>query len=292
MALIVRCQCANTYDLKDEYAGQLVRCPSCQAVSRADRAQYTPASQADPAFDRDVFLLDQARSATAENYEVCDETGAAIVVAHQPVHRFRELLAGFVAAGTAAGLFNLVTTSAAAHGGGAGSAVILMLGGVAAVATLVCVRSALSMGEQLTLHRQGRSGERLLEVRQDRRVELVAARYTVIDAHGQSIARLHTSRLYNVLRTRWEIRTVAGQLAFAAAEDSTVRSVLRRIVGPIHPFLRTNVVLYAPDRRGVLGTLDRKAPILDRYALDLTRDRHRKLDRRVALAVAVMAGTD
>ena len=96
-------------------------------------------------------------------------------------------------------------------------------------------------------------------------------------------------------RKRWEIRTLANQLAFLAKEDSIILSLLRRVLGPmfgpLYGLLRTNFVFCGPDGRSVLGEFRRKMTILDRYALDLKRDRHRKLDRRLALALGVMLDT-
>src|ERR671914_922636 len=111
MALSVQCQCGNKYDLKDEYAGRLVRCPKCQAVSRAERSGYTANSQADPVFDRDIFLLRQKHLAINEKYTVSDESGAPIVFVERPAHLLRNLLALLV------GLVAMVASVAAVIAG-------------------------------------------------------------------------------------------------------------------------------------------------------------------------------
>src|SRR3712207_5486385 len=105
MSPTVQCECGSTYELKDEYAGRLVRCPKCQSVSRVERTAYSPTSQADPAFDRDVFLLRQKALAISEKYTVSDEAGAPIVFVERPAHLLRNLLALVAAAGVAMGGF-------------------------------------------------------------------------------------------------------------------------------------------------------------------------------------------
>ena len=292
MALSVKCQCGNTYDLKDEYAGKLVRCPKCQAVSRAEKSAYTPTSQADPVFDRDIFLLRQKHLAINEKYTVSDESGTPVVYVERPAHLFRNLLA------LIGGLVAAVITAVLVVAGG-----VLLLGKDAAASyaplaawpvaflTLAVVGSALSKKRHITFYRDEAKRERLLEILQDKKIQLIIATFTVRDARGQKLARLRKNYIYNIFRKRWEIRTMAGQVAFVAKEDSIILSLLRRVLGPMFGLLRTNYIFVGPDGRSVLGEFKRKMTILDRYALDLKRDRQRKLDRRLALALGVMLDT-
>lgn len=291
MPLSVQCQCGNTYDLKDEYAGRLVRCPKCQAVSRAERSAYTPSSQADPVFDRDVFLLRQKHLAISEKYTVSDESGAPIVHVERPLHFFRNLLAILGGAAAAIAVFSVFVSGAVALGKGPLPAALLIAGWPVTFLTLVVVGSALSKKRHITFYRDEQKRERLLEILQDRKLQIIVATYTVRDARGQPLARLRKNYVYNIFRKRWEIRTLADQVAFVAKEDSIILSLLRRVLGPMFGLLRTNYVFFGPDGRSVLGEFKRKMTILDRYALDLKRDRHRKLDRRLALALGVMLDT-
>jgi uncharacterized protein YxjI len=291
MALTVACQCGNTYDLKDEYAGRLVRCPKCQAVSRAERAAFTPNSQADPVFDRDIFLLRQKHLAINEKYTVSDESGAPIVFVERPAHLLRNLLALLVGLAAMVASVAAVITGAVAVGGKEAAGVASIIAWPLAFLTLILVASALSKKRHITFYRDERKKDRLLEILQDRKIQLITATYTVRDARGQPLARLRKNYLYNIFRKRWEIRTLADQLAFLVKEDSIILSLLRRVLGPMYGLLRTNFVFCGADGRSVLGEFKRKMTILDRYALDLKRDRHRKLDRRLALALGVMLDT-
>ena len=80
-------------------------------------------------------------------------------------------------------------------------------------------------------------------------------------------------------------------MLLVAKEDSIILSLLRRVLGPLSGLLRTNFVLLHRNGTTRLGEFQWKATILDRYALDLTPDRTRRLDRRVALALGVMLDT-
>jgi hypothetical protein len=50
-------------------------------------------------------------------------------------------------------------------------------------------------------------------------------------------------------------------------------------------------MIVTPDFETVLGELNRKFTLFDKYVLDLTHDPQRTLDRRVALALGVMLDT-
>lgn len=291
MTLSVQCQCGNTYDLKDEYAGKLVRCPKCQSVSRAEKSAYTPTSQADPVFDRDIFLLRQKHLAINEKYTVSDESGTPIVYVERPAHLLRNLFALLVGAVAAMAVFGGFAALGAVLGKSPVAGVIFLLAAPAAFITLAVVGSAVSKKRHITFYRDEAKSERLLEILQDRKIQLIVATFTVRDARGQKLARLRKNYLYNIFRKRWEIRTMAGQVAFVAKEDSIILSLLRRVLGPMFGLLRTNYVFLGADGRSVLGEFKRKMTILDRYALDLKRDRQRKLDRRLALALGVMLDT-
>jgi uncharacterized protein YxjI len=292
MALSVQCQCGNTYDLKDEYAGKLIRCPKCQAVSRAERTAYSATSQADPVFDRDIFLLRQKHLAINEKYTVSDESGTPIVYVERPAHLLRNLLALVVGLVATVAVVSLIAGALVlALGKEVAPAVLPLVGWPVGLLTFVIAGSAASKKRHITFYRDEAKRDRLLEILQDKKLQLIIATFTVRDARGQPIARLRKNYIYNIFRKQWEIRTMAGQVAFVAKEDSIILSLLRRVLGPMLGLLRTNFIFLGADERSVLGEFTRKMTILDRYALDLKRDRHRKLDRRLALALGVMLDT-
>ena len=59
-------------------------------------------------------------------------------------------------------------------------------------------------------------------------------------------------------------------------------------------FLRTNFILVVPrggEVEAMRGEFNRNFTIFDRYVLDLTRDRPRTIDRRLAVALGVLLDT-
>src|SRR5881628_1886347 len=102
VAVRVTCQCGTSYELKDEFAGRLVKCPQCGRENRVPLPTTGAKPQADPVFDRDVFLLRQQLLRISEKYDVADEQGKKIVFVERPAHLLRNvgaLLAALVAAG-------------------------------------------------------------------------------------------------------------------------------------------------------------------------------------------------
>src|SRR5437762_6336246 len=93
VAVRVTCQCGTSYELKDEFAGRLVKCPQCGRENRVPGVVPAAAvkPQADPVFDRDVFLLRQQLLRISEKYDVADEQGKKIVFVERPAHLLRNL---------------------------------------------------------------------------------------------------------------------------------------------------------------------------------------------------------
>ncbi len=288
MAIQVTCQCGETYVLKDEYAGQVVSCPQCGESLQAGEA---PPRLGDPAFDRDKFLLRQKHLAISEKYYVWDDGGAKILYMERPAHLARNLLAAF--AGIAAGVVVLSAFLAIGDAAGPGtvqtaSFVLAVIGGIAAI---VVVGVGLSKKRHLTIYRDDTKREKLLEIYQDRKFQPINATYTVRDAGGGELARLRKNHLYNFFRKRWYCRLPDGTLLCLAKEDSIILSLLRRVMGSFFGLLRTNFVIFKGATDEVVGEFNRKFTLLDRYVLDMTRDRARDIDRRLALALGVMLDT-
>lgn len=294
MSVRVTCQCGTSYELKDEFAGKLVRCPQCGRQSRVPDAGLPVQVQADPVFDRDLFLLRQQLLRISEKYDVGDEKGNNIIYIERPAHLLRNLgaaLAGIVAAGVVIVLFLAVAEQtppdSAAREILAGLAVLL------AVVAALAVGIPLSAKRHVTFYRDASKRDRLLEVLQDKKFQPITMTYTVRDFRGQPLARLAKNWLYNLFRKRWYVYAPPpdDRLLYLAKEDSVILSLLRRFLGPLFGVLRTNFIILRPDSEDVIGEFKRKFTILDRYVLDMSADPQRLMDRRVALALGVMLDT-
>ncbi len=291
MPATVRCQCGNTYDLKDEYAGRQVTCPKCGTVNVVPAPAAGAPALGDPAFDRDKFLLRQKAMAIKEKYYVWDEAGQTILYVERPRYVFRGLLAAF--GGIATGLVVLIALGALSGAAGQGvlAAVLAILAFLGFFVTLVVVAISLSPKRHVTFYRDDTKQQPVLEVLQDRKFQPITATYTVRDATAKILAKLQKNYLYNLFRKRWRCLTPGGSLMCVAREDSIILSLLRRFLGPFFGLLRTNFIIQRGGGSTVIGEFNRKFTLLDRYVLDLTRDPRRQLDRRVALALGVMLDT-
>lgn len=291
MPVRVSCQCGTSYELKDELAGRLVKCPQCGRENRAPGTPVAVQPQADSVFDRDVFLLRQQLLKISEKYDVADEQGNKIVFVERPAHLLRNLgglilgiAAGTVTAGVFLGIAGMFPRSAL-------ELVFDMLALVGFFVVLPVVAVAISVKRHVTFYRDQTKRQKLLEVLQDKKWQLITATYTVRDPSGRTLALLWKNYLYNLFRKRWYVKRSDGTTLYVAKEDSIILSLMRRFVGPLFGLLRTNFIIVRCDSDDVVGEFNRKLTILDRYVLDLRADTGRSLDRRIALALGVMLDT-
>lgn len=293
MAVRVTCQCGTSYELKDEFAGRLVKCPQCGRENRvpAVAGASPPPSAGDPVFDRDVFLLRQQMLKISEKYDVCDEQGSKIVFVERPAHLLRNLgalfaaLAAAIIVGFAFGELASLTRETVFEN------IFAILAVLGSITALFVVGVGLSAKRHVTFYRDQSRQEKLLEVLQDKKWQPISATYTIRDPTGRTVALLWKNFLYNFVRKRWYVKAPDGTVLYLAKEDSLILSMLRRVVGPLFGILRTNFVIVRPESDDVIGEFNRKFTILDRYALDLKADPQRTFDRRVALALGVMLDT-
>lgn len=115
------------------------------------------------------------------------------------------------------------------------------------------------------------------------------SRYDVVAADGERIGVLH-HLFKSILRTTWSVQGANEQELAIARERSQVGAVVRRLidfvpdVGGLIP-IPYNFDLVRGDE--VIGRVDRKFQLRDRYVLDLGGDPERLIDRRLAIALAV-----
>jgi uncharacterized protein YxjI len=94
----------------------------------------------------------------------------------------------------------------------------------------------------------------------------------------------------SLLRSTWRVRSAQEEEVAIAQERSQVAAIARRLidfvpdVGGLIP-IPYNFDILAGDQ--VIGGMNRKFQLRDRYVLDLSGDHERKLDRRLAVALAI-----
>lgn len=292
MAIAVKCRCGSVYNLRDEYAGQWVQCPRCgQAMQVPVPPTVERMPQADPVFDRDVFLLRQKHLAISEKYVVADEDNQPILFVQRPVYVAQGCLAilagvaAFLVVGGGLWVLGLSIKNDVLQG------ILVVIGLIAAIAALVAAMVALYPKRHVYFYRDPSRVEKLLEVLQDRKFMPIVATYTIRDAAGNVLARLKKNILTNFFRKKWWCYNPDGSVRCVVKEDSVILSLLRRLLGPMFGILRTNFIFCDAQTEDVIGEFNRKFTILDRYVLDMRADPARQLDRRVALAIGVMLDT-
>lgn len=301
MPIIVTCACGERYSFRDEMTGQRVRCRSCGAAltvadeTTAIAADLAAAPAAGP-FDRDKFLLRQKHLAISEKYYVWDEAGNTLLFIQRPAHVIRQVLAMLV------GIFLMLATIAggiAAIGfihdewGGLLATVIGIVVLPAGIVLSIAAALAISAKRHVHFYPDDSKGRQLLHVFQDKKFQPIVATYTVADGDGIVLARLAKNYLFNLFRKRWYCYNPSGQLVCVAKEDSIILSLLRRFLGTFFGLLRAHFLIFAGDGSDhrVIGEFSRRFTLLDRYVLDMSADRQRGLDRRVAIALGVMLDT-
>jgi len=309
MSITLKCTgCHHSFNLRDEMAGRKVRCPECEAilvVPAADAEELRFEADSDeaglrlhPALDRDRFLLRQKLITLSEKYVVCDDEQRPILYVERPAHVWRNLLAAFAALV----FFGVTFVVALVVGLGLAQTVQPNWIGYVTMVVLIILSLVLTVVVGITLSPKrhisfftDESKERLLlQVLQDAKFQPIVATYTVLTPEGDLLARMRKNYLYNFFRRKWDVFDAQGNKVLIGREDSLLLSLLRRLLGPMLGFLRANFILVVPrpDNTEITrGEFNRNFTIFDRYVLDLSRDRPRMIDRRVAIALGVLLDT-
>ena len=330
MAIKMTCACGATAIVKDEFAGRSGQCRACgssvmagqpppssmeaysaiSAEPHRDFRQPTLESMKAPAisvpttavsapyaasagnsiFSRDIFLLRQKHLAISEKYAVWSEDGTPILFVERPAHLLRNLLA--LLAGMAAGIavftffgmtFGLMPESVRSG--------YILMGALLGVAAIIAVYVMLEQKRHVEFYEDESKKCKVLRVIQDKKIELINATYTVMDATGNKIGTFRKNHLRGIIRKHWECSDCRGVPLFVAHEDSIVHALLRRLIGPLFGLLRLKFIFCDVENGNVLGEFDRSFTILDRYVLNMSRDAENRIDRRLALAMGVMLDT-
>jgi hypothetical protein len=314
MPIDVTCSsCGSSYKLKDEFAGKKARCKECQSIILIPEIMDSYSVLADDdvpveskswggravasPFQRDRFLLKQKRISISEKYYVFDDQKNPIMFVERPAHFLKHLLALFGAIGVFLAVFGvviIVVLQLDNAGNKPMSMVTLGVGLLIAIVATVAAAVAFSPKRHIHIYTDDSKTHLLLEVLQENKFNVIRANYTVIDPTEGSLGRFQKNYLYNLFRKRWYGLRPDDSVFMLAQEDSLLLSLLRRLLGSIEilgMFLRTNFIFHLPGSTEVLGEFNRKFTLFDQYVLDLTADRQRVIDRRMAVALGVLLDT-
>ena len=130
--------------------------------------------------------------------------------------------------------------------------------------------------------------EELFRIKARSFLDTGGARYDVAAAEGSAIGVLH-HQLKSLVRSTWRVTNADDQEVVVAQERSLPMAIARRVVDFV-PYgewvpIPYNFDLLSDGR--TIGHLSRKFQLRDRYVLDVGGDAERRLDRRLAIALAV-----
>jgi len=120
-------------------------------------------------------------------------------------------------------------------------------------------------------------------------LDIGGSRYDVL-AGGERIGFLWHKFKESLIRTTWHVGGPNEEELALARERSLVGAVLRRVIDFVPEYGGWIPIPYNFDflvDGSVVGRMDRKFKLRDQYVLDLSGDADRKVDRRVAIALAI-----
>ncbi len=123
-----------------------------------------------------------------------------------------------------------------------------------------------------------------------RRIVDIGGNYDVTAADGTRIGVLQKVFGRSLFRSTWRILGTDEELLATAQERSLFLAIARRLVDFV-PYVGEYIPIpYNFDfliDGGVIGSMNRKFQVRDRYVLDLAGDHDRRIDRRLAVALAI-----
>jgi uncharacterized protein YxjI len=147
----------------------------------------------------------------------------------------------------------------------------------------------LAIREDIRFYADEQETEELFQIKARNILDLGGSRYDVYAGEKQIGALEHQFKA-SLLRSTWRVRDGSNQEVAVARERSLPLAIVRRVIdfvpdiGGLIP-IPYNFDILAGD--AVIGKMDRKFKLRDQYVLDLSGDPDRKLDRRLAIALAI-----
>lgn len=307
MPIAVVCEaCGASYSLKNELAGQRLRCSKCQGLIVVPEAPGVldpsgpeapePVGSC-PAFHRDRFFINQKKFTIGEQYRVLDEAGQPLLFVDRPAHVLRSCLAVLVLLAVAIlGTLAFVMLGIAVGGNQAGpgqtvGGALMIIGLIISIVAAIAAMIACLPRRHITIYTDEARTDPVLRITQDQKFSLMRAWYTVHCPEQGPLGRYMKNYLFNWFRKQWVLFDLDGRRQMIAKEDSMILSLLRRFLGPLFGLLRTNFIFMVPGDDRVIGEFNRKFSLFDKYVLDLSADRAQQLDRRLGVALAILLDT-
>jgi uncharacterized protein YxjI len=147
----------------------------------------------------------------------------------------------------------------------------------------------LAIKEDIRFYADEQETEELFQIKARNILDLGGSRYDVYAGQKQIGALEHQFRA-SLVRSTWRVRDASNQEIAVARERSLVLAVVRHIIDFVPDYGALIPIPYNFDvliEGKTVGSLNRKLKLRDSYVLDLSGDTARRLDRRLAIALAI-----
>ena len=147
----------------------------------------------------------------------------------------------------------------------------------------------LALKEDIRVFSDESEAEELFRIKARQMLD-VRGRFDVTAPGGEAIGSLEKVFRRSLFRSTWKVLGADGSELAVVEERSLPVAVLRRAIDLV-PYGELVPILFhftIRENGRVLGDFTRRWGLRDRYVLDLAGDTERKLDRRLAIALAVV----
>ena len=148
----------------------------------------------------------------------------------------------------------------------------------------------LAIKEDIRFFADDSESEELFRIKARSMFDIGGARYDVTAAAGASIGVLEHAFKQSLFRSTWKVTDADGGEVMTAQERSLPMAIARRLIDFVPDFGGLIPIPYNFDLLmdgSVIGHMNRKFQLRDRYILDIGGDHERRLDRRLAIALAI-----
>lgn len=286
MPIEVKCpDCATTTYFDDEFSGKSVECPFCHKKTRIQ----IPPEAVDSgeleddyrAFKHDKLVMDKKFLSIAIKLTISDEEGNPVLYAEKPTYFFRSCLVLASASITGLLVTGLGVSIAILKFGESNGAMVLLtaIGSMVAglIAGLLIIRSQYKK-RHISLYTDASKTKLLYTILQDKVLMLLSVRYTLTDADGGVLAKFQHNFPGDFIRGWWRIIMPDGKLAAYAKSGTTGLAMPIRIR------------IHSGDRKEVIGKFTGRVNMRGRSLLETYPGLERYLDKRAAVAFAVIFG--
>ena len=152
-------------------------------------------------------------------------------------------------------------------------------------------RPVLALKAEFTVYADDTKNQPLLIVSQESALTIINFTFVVKDANGTIIGYLRRQGLQSIFRRVWHVEDAQGRTIVLAMEDSWSKAILRRLMGShglLSMLVLTNFIIVRADKEPPIGEFNRRLTLTDKHILDMSNDPTRTVDRRLAVALAIV----